>query len=169
MARTVRDAAILLGALAGPDPEDKITADTQDKIVPDYTVFLNEKGLQGARIGVARNYFGFHDAVDAVMNTALDAMKSQGAILVDPAEIPNMDKVGEAENEVLTFELKAALNAYLAWLGPNAPVHSLKEIIAFNEKNRKTEMPYFGQDRFVKAEAKGSLTNKDYLDALESA
>jgi amidase len=167
MARTVRDAAILLGALAGFDPEDIVTAAGKEKLVPDYTATLDVMGLRGARIGVARNYFGFHDAVDAVMSKALEAMKSQGATVIDPAEIPNMDKVGESENDVLAFELKAALNAYLAWLGPNAPVRSLKEIIAYNETNRKTEMPYFGQDRFVKAEAKGPLTSKDYLDALE--
>ncbi len=100
------------------------------------------------------------------MSQALEAMKAQGAIIVDPAEIPNMDKVGEAENEVLSYELKAALNDYLAWLGPKRTVHSLKEIIAYDDQNRKTEMPYFGQDRFIKAEAKGPLTSKDYLDAL---
>jgi amidase len=167
MARTVRDAAILLGALAGSDPLDKATAAANENGAKDYTSSLNEKGLQGARIGVARNYFGFHDGVDAVMAQALDVMKRQGAIIVDPADLPNMDKVGEAETEVLAYELKAAMIAYLAWLGPTAPVRSLADIIAFNEKNRKTEMPYFGQDRFVKAEAKGPLTNKDYLDALE--
>ena len=167
MARTVRDAAILLGALAGSDPLDKVTAPANEKGAKDYTTFLNGKGLKGARIGVARNYFGFHDGVDAEMAQALDVMKREGAIIVDPADIPNMDKVGEAETEVLAYELKAALNAYLAWLGPTAPVRSLATLIAFNEQNRKTEMPYFGQDRFVKAEAKGPLTSKDYLDALE--
>ena len=167
MARTVRDAAILLGILAGSDPLDKATATANDKAFKDYTSFFNDKGVRGFRIGVARNYCGFHDGVDAVMAQALDVMKQQGAIIVDPADLPNMDKVGEAETEVLAYELKAALNAYLAWLGPNAPVRTLADIIAFNEKNRKSEMPYFGQDRFVKAEAKGPLTNKDYLDALE--
>jgi amidase len=167
MARTVRDAAILLGGLVGVDPRDKATADSQAKSADDYTKFLDVKGLQGARIGVARNYFGFHDAVDAVMAQALEAMKRQGATLIDPAEIPNMDKVGEHETTVLLYELKADLNAYLAGLGPKAPVHSLKEVIAFNEQNKEKEMPYFGQDRFIKAEAKGPLTDKEYLDALE--
>ena len=166
MARTVRDAAILLGALAGVDEADKVTATNRGRSVADFTATLQPDGLKGARIGVARNYFGFHDGVDRVLKSSLEVLKAQGAILVDPAELPNMDKVGEPENEVLLFELKAALNAYLAWLGPNAPVHSLKEIIEFNEKNAKTEMPYFGQDRFLKAEAKGPLTSKDYLDAL---
>jgi amidase len=165
MARTVRDAAILLGALAGVDSADPVTATSRGKSTPDYAAGLRADGLQGARIGVARNYFGFHDSVDAALKSALEAMKAQGAILIDPAELPNMDKVGEPENEVLLFELKASLNAYLAWLGPTAPVHSLKEVIEFNEKNRRTEMPYFGQDRFLKAEAKGPLTSKEYLDA----
>ncbi len=167
MARTVRDAAILLGSLVGVDPRDKATADSQGKSAADYTKFLDVKGLRGARIGVARNYFGFHDAVDAVMAQALEVMKRQGATIIDPVEIPNMDKVGEHETTVLLYELKADLNAYLAGLGPKAPVHSLKEVIAFNEQNKGKEMPYFGQDRFIKAEAKGPLTDKEYLDALE--
>ncbi|HEV2948192.1 MAG TPA: amidase [Gemmataceae bacterium] len=167
MARTVRDAAILLGALAGVDPRDKATAASAGKSAADYTKFLDPKGLQGARIGVARNYFGFHEAVDAVMAQALDALKRQGATLVDPADIPNMDKVGEHENTVLLYELKTDLNAYLETLGPSAPVKSLKEVIAFNEQNKQKEMPYFGQNNFLKAEAKGPLTDKDYLEALE--
>ncbi len=167
MARTVRDAALLLGALAGVDPRDKATADSKEKSATDYTRFLDAKGLQGARIGVARNYFGFHDAVDAVMAEALEAIKRQGATLIDPAEIPNMDKVSEHENTVLFYDLKADLNAYLAGLGPHAPVKSLKEVIAFNEQNKQKEMPYFGQNSFLKAESKGPLTEKEYLEALE--
>jgi amidase len=166
MARTVRDAAVLLGALAGVDPEDKATAAGEGKAAADYTKFLDPKGLKGARIGVARNYFGFHDAVEAVMAEALDALKQQGATLIDPAEVPNADKLGEAETTVLHYELKADLNAYLDRLGPKAPVRSLKEVIAFNEKERHKEMPYFGQNTFLKAEAKGPLTDKEYLDAL---
>jgi amidase len=166
MARTVRDAAILLGALAGVDPEDGATAASEQKIAPDYTTFLDPRGLEGARIGVARNYFGFHDGVDALMGEALLAMKTQGAELIDPADIPNMDKVGDAELSVLLFELKADLNAYLARLGPAAPVKSLKEIIDFNDRHAKEEMPYFGQNTFVKAEAKGPLTSYEYIEAL---
>jgi amidase len=166
MARTVRDAATLLGVLAGVDPQDRATAEGKGKFVSDYTKFLDPNGLKGARIGVARNYFGFHDAVDAVMHRALDALKRGGAMLIDPANLLNMDKVGEPETTVFLYELKADLNAYLARLGPKAPVRSLKEVIAFNERNRKQEMPYFGQDRFVKAEAKGSLAEKEYREAL---
>jgi amidase len=167
MARTVRDAAILLGALTGVDPRDKATAGSNGKSTADYTKSLDPKGLQGARIGVARNYFGFHDAVDVLMAQALDAMKREGATIIDPAELPNMDKVGEPETTVLLYELKADLNAYLASLGPKAPVHNLKEVIDFNEQNKQKEMPYFGQNQFIKAEAKGPLTDKEYLEALE--
>src|SRR5207253_6399700 len=135
MARTVRDAAILLSVLAGPDPDDKATADGKGAV--DYTKFLDAKGLKGARIGVVRNFFGFHDRVDAVMGEALEVLKAQGATLVDPADLPNMDKVGDAETTVLLYEFKAGLNAYLARLGPKAPVRSLEEVIAFNERNKK--------------------------------
>jgi amidase len=166
MARSVRDAALLLGVLAGADPEDKATAAGDGKAA-DYARALDPAALKGARIGVARNYFGFHDGVDAVMARALDALKHAGATLVDPAELPNMDKVGEHETTVLLYELKADLNAYLARLGPDAPVHTLKDVIEFNERNRAKELPYFGQDRFIKAQAKGPLTEKEYLDALE--
>jgi amidase len=166
MARTVRDAAVLLGVLAGVDADDKATAAGDGKAAADYTKFLDPKGLKGARIGVARNYFGFHDAVDAVMAEALDVLKQQGATLIDPAELPNMDKIGDAETTVLHFELKAGLAAYFARLGSRAPVRSLKDVIAFNDKERKKEMPYFGQNSFLKAEATGALTDKEYLDAL---
>jgi len=165
MARSVRDAAILLGVLAGIDAEDQATAASKGQAHPAYTKFLDPKGLKGAKIGVARNHFGFHDGTDALMNEALDVLKREGATLVDPAELPNMDRVTDPENLVLLYELKADLNAYLARLGPKAPVHSLKEIIDFNEKNKKKEMPYFGQDQFTKAEAKGPLTSYEYLEA----
>jgi amidase len=167
MCRTVRDAATLLGALTGADPGDSATAASAGKSFTDYTQFCDPNGLKGARIGVARKYFGFNDAVDALMEQALDAMKKQGAILMDPADIETLGKFDESELLVFMYELKADLNAYLARLGPNAPVRTLKDIIEFNERNRQKEMPYFGQDLFLKAEAKGPLTEKAYLDALE--
>jgi len=166
MARSVRDAATLLGALTGVDPEDKATAASKGKIQADYTKFLDAGGLKGARLGIVRSYFGFHEGVDVLMNNAIDILKRQGATLVDPVDIKSFAKLGNAEEIVLMYELKADMNNYLARLGPDAPVHTLKEIIDFNEKNKKTEMPYFGQDFFVKAEAKGPLTSKEYVDAL---
>ncbi|MGA8437496.1 MAG: amidase [Candidatus Sulfotelmatobacter sp.] len=167
MCRTVRDAAIMLGALTGIDPRDSATHASQGKSSTDYAQFCDPSGLKGARIGVARKYFGFNDAVDALMEQSLDVMKKQGATLIDPADIETLGKFDESELLVFMYELKADLNAYLAGLGPNSPVRTLKEIIDFNDRNREKEMPYFGQDLFVKAEAKGPLTEKAYLDALE--
>ena len=167
MARTVTDAAILLGALTGTDADDLATEASRAKALTDYTKFLDVRGLRGSRIGVARKFFGFSDAVDKIMDQAIEEMKRQGAVIVDPADLGNMDQVGDSELLVLLYELKADLNLCLAALGPSAPVHTLREIIDFNERNREKEMPYFGQDLFIKAEAKGSLTEKEYLEALE--
>jgi amidase len=167
MARTVSDAAILLGALAGVDLEDRATTVGQRKASADYTQFLDAKGLSGMRIGVVRKLFGFHDVVDELTNDALGTMKTLGATVIDPTDIGPPEHFGESEETVLLYELKADLNAYLAKRAPTAPVHSLKEIIEFNEHNKKTEMPYFEQDLFVKAEAKGPLTDKRYRDALD--
>ena len=166
MCRTLRDAAILLGALTGVDPEDAATAGSAGKSLTDYAQFCDPNGLKGTRIGVARKYFGFSDAVDALMEQALDVMKKQGATLVDPADIETLGKFDDSESTVFMYELKADLNAYLARLGPGAPVKTLKDIIDFNERNRSKEMPYFGQDLFVKAQTKGPLTEKEYVDAL---
>lgn len=166
MCRTLRDAAILLSALTGTDPEDSATVASTGNARPDYSQFCDPNGLKGARIGVARQYFGFNDAVDALMHNALDQMQQQGAILIDPADIPSFGKFEDSELLVFLYELKADLNAYLARLGPGAPVHSLQEIIDFNERNREKEMPYFGQDSFLKAQTKGSLTEPEYLDAV---
>ena len=166
MCRTLRDAAILLGALTGVDPEDAATAASAGKAQTDYAQFCDPNGLKGARIGVARKYFGFNDAVDALMEESLGVMKQQGATLVDPADIETLGKFDDTELLVFMYELKADLNAYLARLGPDAPVHTLQEIIEFNDRNRQKEMPYFGQDLFVKAQGKGPLTEKAYVDAL---
>ncbi|HEX3819264.1 MAG TPA: amidase [Candidatus Sulfotelmatobacter sp.] len=166
MCRTVRDAAILLGALAGVDSADAATAASAGKSQTDYSQFCDPNGLKGARIGVARKYFGFNDAVDALMNQALDVMKKLGATLIDPADIETLGKFDDSELLIFMYELKADLNAYLAQLGPNSSVRTLKDIIDFNERNREKEMPYFGQDLFIKSQAKGPLTEKEYLDAL---
>ena len=166
MCRSVTDAALLLSVLTGIDSRDNATATSQGKASTDYTKFLDKGGLKGMRIGVARKYFGFNDRVDKLMNDAIEVMKQQAAVIIDPADVPNMGKYDDTELEVLLYELKADLNNYLSSLGPNAPVKSLKDIIDFNEKNKDKEMPYFGQDLFIKAEAKGPLISKEYLDAL---
>jgi amidase len=167
MCRTVRDAAILLGALTGVDPDDSATAASAGKSQTDYAQHCDPHGLKGARIGVARKYFGFNDAVDALMEQSLNVMKTQGATLVDPADIATLGKFDDTELLVFMYELKADLNAYLARLGPGAPVRTLQDIIDFNDRNRQKEMPYFGQDLFVKAQSKGPLSEKEYLEAVE--
>lgn len=167
MARTVQDAAILLGVLTGVDHDDPATAGSVDRAFTDYTKFLDPNGLKGARIGVARKYFGFSEAVDALINSRLDDMRKAGATIVDPADIATFGKFDDTEFLVFLYELKADLNSYLGRLGSGAQVHTLKDVIEFNEKNKDKEMPYFGQDIFIKSEAKGPLTEKEYLDAMD--
>lgn len=166
MARTVEDAAIILTALVGHDTSDKITTSALRHSAVDYTAFLDRNGLQGARIGVARKHFGFNEHVDRRMEELLGELRRLGAVLIDPADVPSTGKFDDSEFEVLLYEFKADLNRYLAGRGPSATVHSLKELIEFNETHRDKEMPYFGQDILIKAEAKGPLTEKKYLAAL---
>lgn len=165
MARTVADAAALLSALTGIDPRDPATNGSAGKSAPDYTAFLKADALRGARIGVARNYFGVSEAADKVAMSAIDAMKQAGAIVIDPAEVEMASQLGPAENIVLLFELKAGLNRYLGERAMKDGPRSLADVIKFNEANRTTELLYFGQDRFIEAETKGPLTTKAYLDA----
>jgi len=167
MARTVADAAAVLGALAGVDPRDSATLASRGKAHTDYTKFLDARGLRGARLGVVRHLFGYNEFVDKLADNAIAAMKAQGAIIVDPAEIETIKELGGGEFDVMLYEFKTGLNAYLASLGPEAPAHSLKELIDFNEKHAREEMPYFGQDIFIKAEAKGPLSDPAYQKALE--
>jgi amidase len=164
MARSVTDAAILLGVLAGADPADSATARSAGRSRADYREFLTADGLRGARIGVARNYFGFNPQVDRVMEEAIAAMKNAGAVIVDPANFPTRGKFDDAEFEVLLYEFKADLNAYLA--SSRAAHRSLAALIAFNAANREREMPYFGQEIFEMAQKKGPLTAPAYRAAL---
>ena len=166
MTRSVREAAILLGVLTGVDPQDAITADSEGHTCDDYTEFLDAAGLKGAKIGVARNYFDFHDGVEAVMRAALEALKEAGATLVDTEKLSIVKESGAAEGTVLRYELKADMAAYLARLGPDAPVKSLKDIIEFNNCNKESELRYFGQEVFESAEEKGPLTDYKYVEAL---
>jgi amidase len=164
MGRTVADAAVLLGALAGTDPDDLATKVAARRVSGDYTRFLDRAGLRGSRIGVVRKSYGFSESVAPVWKAALDAMKREGAALLD-VQIASLGKFDDSELAVLLYEFKADLNKYLA-SSPNAPVRSLKQLMEFNESNREKEMPYFGQDLFEKAQAKGPLSEKAYQDAL---
>jgi len=166
MARSVADAATLLGVLAGTDPRDPATAEA-DARKADYARFLDPLGLRGARIGVARNMAGFHPDTDRLFDEALAEMKRRGAEVVDPVEVPGTKDLGDPEFEVLLYEFKAGLESYLAALGPKAPIRSLADAIAFNERNREREMRFFGQEIFLKAQEKGPLSTPAYREALE--
>jgi amidase len=167
MSRSVRDAAVLLGAMTGEDPRDPATRDSRGHAHSDYTRFLDADGLRGARLGVARKQFGFHPGVDRLVEDALAEMKRRGAEIVDPADIPHLGEYDGSELDVLLYELKADLNAYLAGLGAQAPVKNLAEVIAFNEAHRAEEMPFFGQELFLKAQEKGPLSTPAYREALD--
>ena len=166
MARTVADAALLLGAMAGVDPRDAETRRAGAHAARDYTRHLDASALKGARIGVARRqYFGYSVAADRLVERAIADMKAQGAVIVDPADIPTASKMDACEMEVLQYEFKADLNAYLAARGPGSTVRSLADVIAFNEREKAREMPFFGQELFIASQKKGPLTSAAYRAA----
>jgi amidase len=169
MARTVRDAAILLGVLAGQDPDDPVTLPPATPPPSDYTTVLDPDGLKGSRIGVCRRFFRAGSAADRMLTAAVQTLRRQGATVVDPAEIPTHGRVGESEFEILLYEFKAGLNAYLAARGPDAPVHTLQEVIEFNERHRDRELRYFGQETLLRSQEMGPLTDRAYLEAVEKA
>jgi amidase len=167
MARTVADAAILLGVMAGHDPEDAATVVLAGREVPDYTQSLDPNGLKGARIGVARaKFFGYSPVADRLVEEALEVMKAAGAVIVDPVDIPHAGEYDDAEFTVLLYDFKSDLNAYLAGLGAASPVKTLTDLIGYNEQHRDRELPYFGQEIFVMAQEKGPLTDDAYVEAL---
>jgi amidase len=166
MARSVEDVAILLGALAGADPRDGATQLKRRRAHKDYTTFLDKDGLRDARLGVAHNMLGSDPRITGILAPCLDLMKQLGAVIVDPADLPNSDAFGETEIEVLLYEFKHDLNAYLSGLGPRSKVHSLEEVIRFNQENKDRVMPYFGQERMLAAIEKGTLSSKEYRRAL---
>ncbi len=161
MTRSVRDAALLLSVLAGADPEDPATRGVQ---VEDYLGALESTDLKGVRLGVARSLFGKHPGADALAEGALEVLRGLGAELLDPVPLPLSDELEGSEYEVLLYEFKDGLNRYLASLGPGAP-RSLAELISFNEAHAASVMPYFGQEHFLTAEAKGPLSEAAYQEA----
>jgi amidase len=169
--RTVADAATVLGALTGVDARDAATQASAGKSHTDYTRFLDAGGLRGARIGVPRDgYFGYSPRADAIAGEAIDVMRDLGAVIVDPVKIPNFDRVALTASEVVVFlyEFKAGVNAYLADLAPGAKVRTLEEVIAFNRKHAADNLPFFGQELLERSQAKGPLTEAEYLEALET-
>jgi len=166
MARSVADAAALLTVLAGYDPDDAATAPLKDAPPPDYRKFLDAGALQGKRIGVVRKLAGFDDEVDAVFNQALKVLKARGAIVVDPVELPNADKLSADELTAMLYEFKDGLNRNLAARVGAGP-HSLAELIEWNKAHAAQEMPWFPQDILVDAQSKGPLTDAAYLQVRE--
>ncbi len=164
MARSVRDAAILLGALTGIDPRDSATGAGEGRSKRDYTPFLDPAGLRGMRIGIARQYFNIGPAVTAVMEECIALMKSAGAVIIDPVEFPKFEAWRDTETEVLLYEFKADLNAYLAERRAN--MKTLADVIAFNRLHSREEMPFFRQELMEQAQEKGPLSDKSYKNAL---
>lgn len=162
MARTVADGAAVLGALVGFDPRDPATADSEGKFYTDYTQFLDKDGLRGARIGIARNFFGHHERVDAVIEECIAVLRRCGAAVIDGTNIVTAKHLREPEWQTLKYEFKTDLNAYLANVGPDVAVHSLADVIDFNNRHRDRVMPYFGQEVHLSAQEKGPLAEETY-------
>ena len=167
MARTVADAAVLLGAMAGTDPSDPATAQADAHRV-DYAAHLDSGRLKGARLGVVRSQFGGrNDLASAQVERALEILRDKGAVLVEIPTLPGVDRIGNKELLVLHYEIKAAMGRYLAEYAPGFPIQTLADLIAFNEKNRVRTMPWFGQEHFVMAQAKGGLDTPEYVEARD--
>jgi amidase len=164
MARTVADAALMLAAMAGHDPRDN--AELGYEAPGDYLAALDVDGLRGARIGVARNFCDKSPDALAILDDSIQVMRDLGAIIIDEANIETAEQLKTPEMEVLLYEYKAGLNAYLSRLPASARVHSLADVIAFNDQNRDTVMPYFGQERMMMAQEKGPLSDDAYKQAL---
>ena len=164
MARTVSDAAILLGALTGIDQSDIATRSSAKRALKDYSKFLDKNGLKGARIGVARNMAGSDPRIIKIFEFCIDIMKKLGAVIVDPADVPNFNKFGKTELDVLHYEFKTDLNKYLA--SANTPMKTMQDVIRFNEENKVRVLQYFGQEHMLTALEKPDLRNKKYRDAL---
>ncbi len=168
MARTVKDAAILLGALAEFDSSDAETHLEKGENFTDYTQFLDENGLAGMRIGIASEMIGFNAKVDALFKLAVEAIKAKGAEIIEEVKFENLRKWDDPSYQVLLYEFKADLNKYLQE-HPSAPVKNMAEIIEFNRKNADREMPWFAQEIFELAQSKGDLTTEEYLTALKES
>jgi len=166
MARTVADAALLLGAMTGVDQRDPATRLGRKRSVSNYTKFLDRDGLKGARIGVARNMAGTNPKIIKIFDHCIEIMKHLGALIVDPADVPNFDKFSKTEMEVLHYEFKADLNKYLKSLDGSMPIHSMDDVIKFNEENSHRVMPYFGQEHMLTAQETKSLRDQKYRAAL---
>jgi len=168
MTRTVRDAALVLAAISGPDEADEATTHSPLGAAVDLAAPFRREALKGARVGFVRGPFGFHPRMDAVMDEIVAQLREAGAEVVDAVKIDALTKFGAQQGELLSYEFKDGVNRYLAKLGPEAPVKTLADVIAFNERNRARELQFFGQETLITAEARGPLTDRAYLDAREA-
>ena len=165
MARTVADAAVLLGAMAGVDPSDEATADAQ--LHADYTQFLDDSALEGKRIGILKGTFGNHEKVDVILEEVVRTLEAQGATVIRDIELPERSKIGRASYTLMLYEYKDGLNTYFA-SRPESPIKTIEDLIAFNKENVTEEMPFFGQEHLERAAAMGSLEEQEYLEAFEA-
>jgi amidase len=165
MARTVKDAAILLGALAGTDAEDEITRESAGKVQKDYTQFLDPNGLKGKRIGIEKSSMNGHEGIVALFRQAIELLKARGATIVEVELIKQMNDIGTAEGPILQYEFKDGLNRYLSTA--NAGVRSLADVIAFNKQNEARAMPYFKQETLERSDARAGLDSGEYVEALK--
>ncbi len=168
MARTVRDAALVLAAICGPDESDDTTTHSPMGAAVDLAAPFRREALRGARVGVLRGPFGFHPRMEVVLEDVVAALRKAGAEVVDPVTVATLTKFGPQESELLSYEFKDGVNRYLATLGPDSPMKTLADVIAFNESHREQELPFFGQESLVTAQARGPLTEQAYRDAREA-
>jgi amidase len=167
LARTVKDAAILLGAMSGIDDKDPVTKESEGKIHDDYTKFLDPNGLKGKKIGVEKKQQGKNQYMHLLQQKAIDLLMQQGATIIEIEYNDKINALGESEFELMQFEFKAGLNKYLS--ATNAAVKSLKDVIEFNTKNEDKAMPYFKQETLEKSEKKGALDSQEYKEALNKS
>lgn len=167
MTRTVRDAALALAAISGPDERDDATTHSPLGAAADLVAPFRSDALRGARIGVLRGPFGFHPRMEAVLDGVVAALREAGAEVVDPAKVSTLMQFGALQGDLLSYEFKDGVNRYLAELGPKSPMKTLADVIAFNEVHRAQEMPYFGQESLLGAQERGPLTERAYVDARE--
>jgi len=167
MARTVKDAAILLGVLSGIDDKDSITNESKGKSFSDYTQFLDSNALKGKRIGIEKKPQGNNKYINVLLKNAIAVLKQNGATIIEIDYINKIDALGEAEFEVLQYEFKDGLNHYLS--KGSAKVKTLKEVIDFNVANEDKAMPYFKQETLESSNLKLGLDQKGYKDALNKS
>jgi amidase len=168
IARSVRDAAVMLGVMSGADPKDPASLAAAGHFENDYLRYLDDAGLKGARLGIARNFFADSAPMTRFLDEQVAILKAAGAVIVDPADLVLPDPIGDAELQVLLYEFKADLNIYFSRLPAKFPVHTLAELVRFNDARASEELPVFDQELLRTADAKGGLDEPAYAQARET-